>query len=131
MLLFIPGGKVPNQNYLFTGASIQQASAKSVRLWVVIPAVFQRLCIISCSATSICSPLHDVVEGALSEAKSKGWNRGKDDEDIWLAGHSLGGVCANTLFKAYTSSNKFPYAGVIVMGSYVDETGNYDVTHFP
>jgi hypothetical protein len=132
MLIFMPGGKVPNEKYVSTAKAIQQ-SADQLRLWVVIPGIFQRLCIISCSATSICSPLHSAVEAALGMAKERGWTRGKDGEDTWLAGHSLGGVCANTLFQAYTKkgSSDFPYAGLIVMGSYVDEAGDHDLLHYP
>ena len=53
-----------------------------------------------------------------------------------LAGHSLGGVCANTLFQAYASSeahnagpsgSALAYAGLIVMGSYVDEGGDISI----
>eukprot|EP00928_Gymnodinium_smaydae_P037776 TRINITY_DN26185_c0_g1_i1.p1 TRINITY_DN26185_c0_g1~~TRINITY_DN26185_c0_g1_i1.p1 ORF type:complete len:531 (+),score=96.81 TRINITY_DN26185_c0_g1_i1:54-1646(+) len=131
MLLFIPGGKVPTSNYEATARAIQQAAASDIRLWVVVPAVFQRLCIITCSSTSLCGPLHSTVESALGEAVKKGWNRGKDEENMYIAGHSLGGVCANTLFQAYSSGEALPYAGIIVMGSYVDESGNYDLTHYP
>jgi len=131
MLLFIPGGKVPNQHYVDTAASIQAAVAADLRLWVAIPAVFKRLCIISCSTRSLCGPLHSAAEGALSLAATRGWTRGSDEKDIWLAGHSLGGVCANTLFQAYSSGSGFPYAGIIVMGSYVDEAGSYDLAHYP
>jgi len=131
MLLFIPGGKVPNHHYGPTAQAIQKAAAHDLRLWVVVPTVFQNLCIISCSTTGLCAPLHGTVEDALAVAKQKGWKRGKDEEDMWLAGHSLGGVCANTLFQAYSSSSSLPYAGVVVMGSYVDETGDHDVTHYP
>jgi len=51
--------------------------------------------------------------------------------DTWLAGHSLGGVCANTLFQAYTSGSDLPYAGLIIMGSYVDEAGDHDLVSYP
>mmetsp|Transcript_111015 Transcript_111015/g.313052 ORF Transcript_111015/g.313052 Transcript_111015/m.313052 type:complete len:528 (-) Transcript_111015:62-1645(-) len=131
MFVFIPGGKVPNAHYVATAASIQ-ASAVGMRLWVTIPTVFQNLCIISCSTSSVCFPLHSTVEDALSLATQKGWQRGSDDsKDMWLAGHSLGGVCANTLFQAYATSTSLPYAAVIVMGSYVDESGDHDLTHYP
>jgi len=132
MLLYIPGGKVPNDNYITTAKAIQ-ASSSHLRLWVVIPGVFQRLCVISCTATSVCAPLHNTAEAALSQASAQGWNRGTDAEDLWLAGHSLGGVCANTMFQAYSAaaSPAAPYAGLIVMGSYVDESGAYDLTHYP
>lgn len=108
MLVFIPGGKVPNHKYVLTARAIQEA-AGPLAVWVVIPAVFQRLCIISCSTTRLCAPLHSNVEAALALAQDQGWVRGKDSEDIWLAGHSLGGVCANTLFQS----------------------GPYDLTNYP
>eukprot|EP00927_Polykrikos_kofoidii_P043997 TRINITY_DN380_c0_g1_i3.p1 TRINITY_DN380_c0_g1~~TRINITY_DN380_c0_g1_i3.p1 ORF type:complete len:547 (-),score=97.09 TRINITY_DN380_c0_g1_i3:131-1588(-) len=130
MLVFIPGGLVPTDNYKETAAAIQR-STKEVRLWVVIPAVFQKLCIISCSSTSLCGPLHGNVENALSQAAAAGWKRSNDSETLWLAGHSLGGTCANTLFQAYYSKTSRPYAGVILMGSYVDETGPFDLEHYP
>lgn len=130
MLVFIPGGKVPVANYVETAKAIQ-ASSKAIRLWVVIPAVFQRLCIISCTASSVCAPLHSNVESALSEAAKQGWKRGTDSEDIFLAGHSLGGVCANTLLQAYSTSSSLPYKALVVMGSYVDETGAHDLPHYP
>ena len=89
MLVLIPGGKVPVNNYLQTARAIQEG-ASAVRLWVVIPAVFQRLCIISCTAKLVCAPLHAAVEGALGQAANAGWVRGTDSQDIFMAGHSLG-----------------------------------------
>jgi hypothetical protein len=129
MMVFIPGGKVPNAHYIATARAIQQFVGSDLRLWVVIPAVFQRLCIISCASTSICSPLNSAVDEALAQAADRGWSRGKDKP--WLAGHSLGGVCANTLFQAYSTPSSTPYAGIVVMGSYVDEAGAYDLTNYP
>lgn len=131
MFIFIPGGLVPNDHYVKTGEAIQKA-ATNLRLWVAIPAVFRRLCIISCTTRSTCAPLHSDIESTLDLAVQKGWKRGSDAEDLWMAGHSLGGTCANTVFQAYSEgANGSPYAGLIVMGSYVDESGDFDVTHFP
>lgn len=127
MMVFIPGGKVPNERYVATARSIQSELQQTAALWVVIPAVTQRLCIIQCTAPSLCMPLHSTVEAALSQAVSKGWKRGDDKKDIYLAGHSLGGVCANTLMQAY----KMPYAAMLVMGSYVDKTGAFSLTEYP
>jgi len=131
MAVFIPGGNVPNDRYTATAAAIQAKAAAKMRLWVVIPAVYNRLCIISCTATSVCSPLHASVEDALHGAVAKGWKRGNDEEDIFLLGHSLGGVCANTLFQAYSTSTTRPYAALVVMGSYVDEDGPYGLLSYP
>ncbi|CAJ1381475.1 unnamed protein product [Effrenium voratum] len=126
MLVFIPGGKVPNHHYQLTGQAIQDAmSEQGINLWVVIPTVFQNLCIISCSTTFLCAPLHNTVKGAVSQAEAQGWI--SNSSETWLAGHSLGATCANTLFQAYSSA----YSGLIVMGGYVDETGDHDLLHYP
>jgi len=132
MLVIIPGGKVPNERYAATAAAIQRA-ARPLRLWAVIPAVFQRLCIISCPARAACAPLRDAVDGALRAAEDQGWRRGLGSKDLWLAGHSLGGVCADTLFQAYAGDQgqPLPYAGLLVMGSYVDKDGAFDLTNYP
>ena len=39
----------------------------------VIPTVFQNLCIISCAAKPLCSPLHSVVEAGLAERLAFSW----------------------------------------------------------
>ncbi|CAE7555330.1 unnamed protein product [Symbiodinium natans] len=132
MMVLISGGKVPNHHYQQTAQAIQDSAAQEgLSLWLVIPTVFQNLCIISCFSKSFCSPLHSAVEAALSAAAKQGWERGRDSEDLWLAGHSLGATCANVLFQAYNSSKGLPYAGLVVMGGYVDEAGDYDLIHYP
>lgn len=129
MLVIIPGGKVPSEHYRQTGLAIQDALAQQGEsdLWVVIPSVFQKLCIISCVSKSLCSPLHNTVEAALNLAVEQGWKQ--QAKDMWLAGHSLGATCANVLFQAYLSAS--PYSGLIVMGGYVDEGGQFDLVHYP
>jgi len=126
MLLFIPGGGVPNAKYVETALAIQKATTHQ-RLWVTIPTVLGNLCIPQCTTSFLCAPLHGTTERALRLAVDQGWNRGNDEQDMWLAGHSLGGICANTLFQAY----KGAYAGLVVMGSYVDQDGAYSVTNYP
>merc|ERR1719215_1366708 len=126
MMLFIPGGGVPNANYVETALAIQEATTNQ-RLWVTIPTILGNLCIPQCSTSFLCSPLHATTERALSKAVDQGWNRGNDAEDMWLAGHSLGGICANTLFQAYHGN----YAALVVMGSYVDQDGAYSVANYP
>ena len=48
MLVFIPGGNVPNAHYVNTSKAIQAAT--NLNLWVTIPSVTNRLCIIECTA---------------------------------------------------------------------------------
>lgn len=130
MLVFVPGGDVPNDRYVPTAKAIQ-AAVTQLDLWVVIPAVFKRLCIISCSTKALCAPLHSVVEDVLGMAAAQGWKRGDDSEDTWVAGHSLGGVCANTLFQAYSDGDRVPFAGIMEFGSYIDEAGAHDLINYP
>lgn len=62
----------------------------------------------------------------LSKAPKKLGFSGSN-EDIFLAGHSLGGTCANTMMQAYS----FPWAGLIVMGAFVDESGQGSLYNYP
>jgi len=123
VLIFIPGGNVPNYHYNLTAAAIQNNS--EVNLWVVIPAVTKRLCIIECTATFICLPLYNTVNGAISKAEAAGMPKGVDQH---LAGHSLGGTCANYLVQAYPKGG---YKSLMVMGAYVDETGKANLVDYP
>jgi len=125
MMLFIPGGGVPNARYVETALAIQEATTQQ-RLWVTIPSFIGNLCIPLCPTSAVCSPLHVTVEKALSMAVDQGWNRGNDHEDLWLGGHSLGGVCANSLYQAYGN-----FAGLVEMASYVDKSGKYSVANYP
>lgn len=127
LMIFMPGGKVPNDKYIATAVAIQRALSPTANLWVAIPAVFRRLCVISCAATATCSPLHDDVEATLKLAQSMGWKRTNDKQDIYLGGHSLGGHCATVLMQAYA----MPYAALMVFGSYVDKSGNFSLASYP
>jgi len=126
MLLFIPGGSVPNSNYIETALAIQEKT-KDQRLWVTIPTLLGNLCIAQCPSSGTCFLLHGATERALSMAVDQGWNRGNDAEDLYLAGHSLGGLCANTMFQGYKNG----YAALAVMGSYVDQGGAYSLANYP
>jgi poly(3-hydroxybutyrate) depolymerase len=123
LLIFLPGGKVPNEHYKLTGQAIQKA-ATDVRLTVVIPEVFQRLCIISCPFVKFCS----VLKGRIDEAVAKSGFKGKNPkEDTFVAGHSLGGTCANNLLQAYS----YEYAGLLEFAGFVEKTGEASVASYP
>lgn len=123
VLVFIPGGNVPNSNYTLTAKAIQENS--ELDLWILIPGVFNRLCIIECTSTFICAPLYNTISGAVDKAVAVGMPK---DAPRHLGGHSLGGTCANYLIQAYTNNT---YKSLMVMGSYVDETGNYNLNNYP
>jgi len=122
LLVFIPGGKVPAQNYKLTAQAIQ-AAATSLRLTVVVPSVFQNLCIIQCAAASTCFPLKQTIDAAVAKSGFKGNN---SKEDTFVAGHSLGATCANNLVMGYS----YNYAGLLEFGGYVDKTGDSSVANY-
>ena len=67
LMVFIPGGLVPNNNYTQTAIAIQKSS--NLRLWVAIPAILHpapRLCISMCPSPKACFPLHSTVQGKCS-----------------------------------------------------------------
>jgi hypothetical protein len=86
-----------------------------------------------CTTTAACAPLHYLVAQQLAAAAALGYN-GSTTADVFIAGHSLGGVCAGTLAAAYyqntteVASGDDNYAAVVVMGSYVDGS---DVAAYP
>merc|ERR1719183_2354040 len=122
LLIIMPGGLVPNENYRLTAQAIQNATT-DVRLTVVIPEVFQRLCIITCPFKSTCSPLKSRIDGAVAKSGFKSTN---PKEDTFLAGHSLGATCANYLAQAY----HYEFAGLMEFGGFVDITGDGSLENY-
>jgi len=117
MFVFIPGANVNTEYYLATAAAIQQAS--DLNMWVVIPSMPIKRCIILCPSLSVCAPLQDHVTAIIAKATAQGYNGTASAPDTFIAGHSLGGICAQRLGQAYL---KPPYQATIVMGSYAEAT---------
>merc|ERR1719217_1018355 len=67
LAIFMPGGLVPNEHYKLTAQAIQKATT-DVRLHVVIPQVFQRLCVIECGNKNVCGPLKSRIDDAVSKS---------------------------------------------------------------
>jgi hypothetical protein len=122
LMIFMPGGLVSNSYYKLTAQAIQNATT-GLRLTVVIPAVFQKLCIIQCPFTKTCSPLKATVDAAVAKSGFKSTN---PKEDTFLAGHSLGATCANYLVQAYN----WEYAGLLEFGGYVDMSGDGSLPNY-
>jgi len=122
LLVFLPGGLVPNENYKLTAQAIQKATT-DVRLTVVIPAVFQRLCIITCPNKAVCEPLKIRIDAAVAKS---GFTSKNPKEDTFVAGHSLGATCANFLAQGYD----FQFAGLLEFGGFVDLTGDASIANF-
>jgi len=123
LLVFIPGALVPTENYRATGQAIQDA-ATELRLTVVIPTTFTRKCIIQCPASGFCSLLKGRVDEAVAKANFSGTD---PQQDTFVAGHSMGSICANNLVTAYG----YKYAGLLAFGGYVDKEGASSVAEYP
>jgi len=122
LVIFMPGGLVPNENYKLTAQAIQKATT-DVRLTVVIPQVFQRLCIITCPHKTACAPLKSRIDSAVAKS---GFTSTNPKEDTFLAGHSLGATCANYMAQGY----HYEFAGVMEFGGFVDLTGDASIENF-
>lgn len=119
MLVLIPGGEVETEYYTKTAEAIQKDS--NLNLWVVVPAMPQKLCIMICSTPSLCFELENKVDKIVKKAVGEGYTGGvAGSEDMFMSGHSLGGTCASTLTqRAFNKGVKYP--GLVVMGSYVTD----------
>jgi len=123
LLIFIPGAAVPTEIYRATAEAIQ-AAATDIRLTIVVPATFQRLCISQCPSSGTCFLLKRAIDSAVAKSNWKGRN---SKEDTFVAGHSMGSVCAKSLVTGYG----FDYAGLIAFGGYVDKTGESSIPNIP
>jgi len=128
MVVLIPGANVPTENYLQTAAAMQNGT--DLKLWVAIPTMGPpKRCIILCPTLSACAPLHSFVTSILSKAADAGFKGSTSAPDTFIAGHSLGGICASRLALSYTNP---PYQGAIVMGSYAEaKSGAGSEEEFP
>lgn len=122
LVILIPGGLVPNEHYKLTGQAIQNAST-GLRLTVVIPEVFQQLCIIECPFSSGCFAFKSRVDAAVAKS---GFKSTDPKQDTFVAGHSLGATCANNLVVGYG----YAFAGLLEFGGYVDMTGSASVANY-
>jgi len=126
-MIFIPGANVETQHYLPTIAAIQTASP--LKLWVALPSIPGKKCIVYCPSPSVCSPLHAIVDAIVSKTQQQGYNGTTTAPDAFLVGHSLGGICTNHLAQAYI---KPAYQAAVLMGAYTDATtGSGALQNFP
>jgi hypothetical protein len=124
LLVIIPGADVATEFYTQPAQAIQEKT--NLKLWVVVPAMPGKLCIPDCSNVHLCAPLQSNVQSAIKLAIEQGYKGTTAKPDVFMSGHSLGGVCAGTLVEAYRNSEK-AYESLVVMGSYVE---NQDLSSY-
>lgn len=128
LLILVPGGKVPASYYTDTVEAIQNAS--NLRLWAVVPSIPSMLCIKSCAISQLCT-LRSTISKTLDAARAMGYTGQEYGPNVFVAGHSLGGICADTLVRKYAGSST-AYAALMSFGSYVEkqDVGGYKTPVF-
>ena len=81
-----------------------QAKASALRLWVVVPSMPTEKCILACPSPSLCAPMHQIVQTAVSKAVDQGYAGTLASPDAFVAGHSMGGACASNLVQGYAQT---------------------------
>eukprot|EP01065_Artemidia_motanka_P006230 TRINITY_DN1304_c4_g1_i2.p1 TRINITY_DN1304_c4_g1~~TRINITY_DN1304_c4_g1_i2.p1 ORF type:complete len:479 (+),score=100.64 TRINITY_DN1304_c4_g1_i2:64-1500(+) len=108
LLVFVPGGKVPNDLYVDVLKELQTKMAGKVDLWVSI---------VSCSLTGrLCLPVLSnlAVKSALKAGVKAS---GASAAETWIGGHSLGSVEADRYVTG--DGRKSIAGGAMLWGGYV------------
>lgn len=113
LLVYVPGGLVPNTIYAPILAKLQQRLSGTVDLWVSIAA-----CPDSGTTGGLCFPGSVDVNITAAVAEGREASGVTDPKQTWLAGHSLGGV-ATDYHCTHDAFNQEIQAGCILMGDYV------------
>jgi len=124
LLVWIPGGKVPNTVYAPMLQKVQQALSGTVDLWVSIAS-----CPDSGTTGGLCIPsFGDANVTAALDAGRKA--SGVDaPEQTWLGGHSLGGAAAD-YYCTHDEGKAAIRGGCILMGDYIFE-GPQGMLNYP
>uniref|UniRef100_A0A7S0J1I7 Chlorophyllase n=1 Tax=Calcidiscus leptoporus TaxID=127549 RepID=A0A7S0J1I7_9EUKA len=126
LLVLVPGANVDTSYYHEPAMAIQDLTRSVVNLWIVVPSVPLKKCITLCPSSGLCFLLQDRVQSAVAKAVAMGYN-GSTSDDVFMGGHSLGGVCAGNLAQGYSGTAQ-SYSALILLGSYVQ---GFDVAAFP
>lgn len=125
-IVLIPGGKVPIDDYRMAAVAIQKASVS--QLWVGIVHCFANLCD-PLDPTSL--GLNAAVVGLVQAMMDKGLSK----SEIFIVGHSLGGVGARHFVDGNTGFAGLGLLGTQYQGDHEDFKGTLgyplDLTKFP
>jgi len=121
LLVFVPGGLVPNENYRATVEAIQ--AEVDFPLYAAVLGFASRLCI-----TDGAQSIETGINRAFDIARGFGYT-GDRQEDMFLMGHSLGVTCALTYLQTYPDALKL--GGYLPMAGFINESGPFDLTNFP
>ena len=112
-LVIVGGASIANDKYAPLGRAIQRfAAANNLSLWVAIPAF------------PLDTPNPAALPAEVEEAYAATFD-GCAPADVFVAGHSLGGIFSQALVHGSS------YAGLVLLGSYLSTVYGYDVASFP
>ena len=118
LVLFVPGGKVPPEDYISLLNATQKAS--NANLWAVI---------VRCGKLNLCNPLGGLngeIQEALDAATAANGGNKFSISNTFIAGHSLGGVGARHYVDENKQSN---FAGLMLFGTqYNGDNENFSGT---
>ncbi|XP_071104985.1 uncharacterized protein [Haliotis cracherodii] len=101
-LVIVPGAYVKGEQYIPLGQEIQKSSP--LKLWVVVLAEF---------IADLPNPLQ--LSGAVTDAIAQLRKKGMTSDNVFLAGHSLGGVFVGNHGKSHAKQLK----GILLLASYI------------
>merc|ERR1712166_1545066 len=114
LLVIINGAYVANTDYAELGQKIQEASP--LKLWVAIPSF-----LLNCPNPG---QIDSKIKDAVSQVKSGGFSGITPSTDVFISGHSLGGIFSQTVVA------KGGYAGLVLFGSYLTKTFSNNLKSF-
>jgi len=125
LMLLVPGGKVPPTDYL----PMVKAAQKTSDLGLAVA-------IIQCHI-NLCDPIFELpglMKKAIATA-SKTWGVAFNNSDIFIAGHSLGGVGARHFYDGFKGAAGLALFGTQYNGDHEDYKGTLgypiDLARFP
>lgn len=121
LLVYVPGGLVPNTYYSPVLQKMQEKLTGKVDLWVSI---------VSCPSPGLCIPSFATANITAAFDAGRLASGIQDPKEIWFGGHSLGGVAADYHVSKFDNGTAIQ-GGALVWGDYIfegpDKLVNYPV----
>jgi len=120
LLVYVPGGLVPNTYYSPALQKMQEKLAGKVDLWVSI---------VSCPSPGLCIPSFATANLTAALDAGRLASGIQDPKEVWFGGHSLGGVAADYHVSKYDNGTEIQ-GGALIWGDYIFE-GPKKLVNYP
>jgi len=114
LLIIVNGAFVSNDKYVEVGEAIQAASA--FKLWLALPSFI--------ADTPNPGEMSSKLAAAVSAVKAANFTTIKATEDVYVSGHSLGGIMSQSEVA------KGKYKALVLFGSYLTSTFGNSIANF-